>query len=72
MLDDLVTEAEAHQLLTIAKKGLSKGGGADGASILGKPSDQLASMIDILFAMSWIIIYWIFTGKLTLVLFGFL
>ena len=72
MLDDLVTEAEAHQLLTIAKKGLSKGGGAGGASILGKPSDQLASMIDILFAMSWIIIYWIFTGKLTLVLFGFL
>jgi len=31
-----VSTAEAHALLDIAKKGLSKGGGAGGASILGK------------------------------------
>jgi len=42
VLDDLVTEAEAHQLLTIAKKGLSKGGGAGGASILDLHSGALS------------------------------
>jgi hypothetical protein len=33
--DELVSVEEAHQLLRIAKKGLAKGGGAGGASILG-------------------------------------
>ncbi len=35
MTDELVSVEEAHQLLRIAKKGLAKGGGAGGASILG-------------------------------------
>jgi len=34
--DELVSIDEAHQLLKIAKKGLAKGGGAGGASILGR------------------------------------
>ncbi len=29
---------ESHQLLSLAKKGLAKGGGAGGASILGRES----------------------------------
>jgi len=33
-MDGLVTASEAHRLLDIAKKGLSKGGGSGGASIL--------------------------------------
>jgi hypothetical protein len=33
--DELVSLDEAHQLLKLAKKGLAKGGGAGGASILG-------------------------------------
>ena len=33
--DELVSAEEAHLLLRIAKKGLAKGGGAGGASILG-------------------------------------
>ncbi len=36
MTDELVSVEEAHQLLRIAKKGLAKGGGAGGASILGR------------------------------------
>ena len=34
--DDIVRAEEAHKLLDVAKKGLAKGGGSGGASILGK------------------------------------
>ena len=40
--DDLVTVSEAHQLLDIAKKGLAKGGGNGGASILDLHSGALS------------------------------
>jgi hypothetical protein len=40
--DDLVTEAEAHALLGLAKKGLARGGGAGGASILDLHSGALS------------------------------
>jgi len=42
VLDGLVTEAEVHKLLDIAKKGLSKGGGSGGASILDLHSGALS------------------------------
>lgn len=40
--DELVSIDEAHQLLKIAKKGLAKGGGAGGASILDLHSGALS------------------------------
>jgi len=40
--DDIVTEAEAHALLNLAKKGLAQGGGAGGASILDLHSGALS------------------------------
>ena len=48
MLDGLVTEAEVHKLLDIAKKGLSKGGGSGGASILGKKGYPKAAALGVL------------------------
>ncbi|XP_023341086.1 2-oxoglutarate and iron-dependent oxygenase domain-containing protein 3-like isoform X1 [Eurytemora carolleeae] len=42
LVDNLVSTAEAHALLDIAKKGLSKGGGAGGASILDLHSGALS------------------------------
>ena len=42
IVDDLVSEAEAHKLLDIAKKGLAKGGGNGGASILDLHSGALS------------------------------
>lgn len=42
IVDDLVTVEEAHQMLSLAKKGLSKGGGAGGASILDLHSGALS------------------------------
>ena len=41
-MDDLVTVAESHKLLALAKKGLSKGGGNGGASILDLHSGALS------------------------------
>merc|ERR1712240_108331 len=40
--DAIVTEAEAHGLLNLAKKGLAQGGGAGGASILDLHSGALS------------------------------
>jgi len=40
--DDLVTVSEAHKLLDLAKKGLAKGGGNGGASILDLHSGALS------------------------------
>lgn len=40
--DELVSVEEAHQLLRLAKKGLAKGGGAGGASILDLHSGALS------------------------------
>ncbi len=40
--DDVVTEDEAHELLELAKKGLSKGGSSGGASILDLHSGALS------------------------------
>ena len=40
--DTLVDEGEANQLLVLAKKGLSQGGGAGGASILDLHSGALS------------------------------
>jgi len=40
--DELVTVEEAHKVLALAKKGLSKGGGAGGASILDLHSGALS------------------------------
>ena len=42
IMDDLVTVAESHKLLALAKKGLSKGGGNGGASILDLHSGALS------------------------------
>merc|ERR1719208_563725 len=42
VVDDLVTVEEAHKLLALAKKGLSKGGGNGGASILDLHSGALS------------------------------
>ena len=40
--DTVIDESDANQLLTLAKKGLSKGGGAGGASILDLHSGALS------------------------------
>lgn len=40
--DDLITVSEAHKLLALAKKGLAKGGGNGGASILDLHSGALS------------------------------
>jgi len=42
VMDDLVTIDEAHKLLVLAKKGLAKGGGNGGASILDLHSGALS------------------------------
>ena len=42
IMDDIITVAESHKLLTILKKGLSKGGGNGGASILDLHSGALS------------------------------
>ena len=42
VVDDLVTVDEAHKLLVLAKKGLAKGGGNGGASILDLHSGALS------------------------------
>ena len=42
VVDDLVTVEEAHKLLILAKKGLAKGGGIGGASILDLHSGALS------------------------------
>ena len=42
VVDDLVTVEEAHKLLVLAKKGLAKGGGNGGASILDLHSGALS------------------------------
>ena len=40
-LDGLVSESEVHKLLDVAKKGLAKGGGSGGASILGNLANYI-------------------------------
>lgn len=42
IVDDLVSVDESHKMLSLAKKGLSKGGGAGGASILDLHSGALS------------------------------
>jgi len=42
IMDDLISVEEAHKMLALAKKGLSKGGGAGGASILDLHSGALS------------------------------
>lgn len=50
MFDNVATEKESHELLTLAKKGLSKGGSDGGASILDLHSGALskgAAFVDV-------------------------